>query len=151
MLKALLRKLFLVKEIKSKTGTLHFQRFRLLDIEDSLRIYVHRISASDEDAHMHDHPWDFRSLILRGSYTEESVAHVGQTPVTRTYTPGTVIEHEYSDFHQITLNTPVVWSLVVATGMRHPWGYLVNERWVPQDTYRDWKNGKLDWLGPFPG
>lgn len=151
MLKNLFRKLFLVKEIASKTGVLHFQRYRLLDIEDVIRVYVHRISASDEDAHLHGHPWDFKSLILKGSYTEVSTSSENPEASTRTFQAGDIVEHSYQDYHKITLNTPVVWSLVVASGTYRLWGYDVDGRFMAHDSYRLWKNGKLSYMPAYPG
>ncbi len=41
---------FLVKEIKSKAGELHFRRWRLLQLP-FFAIYIHGIYKSDEDLH----------------------------------------------------------------------------------------------------
>jgi len=40
------------------------------------RIYLHIFSRPDEDRVFHDHPWDFRTLVLWGGYDEESHALV---------------------------------------------------------------------------
>lgn len=37
-----------------------------------LNIYVHKFIRSDDDRALHDHPWWFVSLILRGGYIEIS-------------------------------------------------------------------------------
>lgn len=34
-------------------------------------IRVHHIARPDYDEHCHDHPWDARTIILRGGYTEK--------------------------------------------------------------------------------
>src|SRR5688500_6187293 len=34
-------------------------------------VYVHRILAPDPGLDLHDHPWPFVTLILRGGYVEE--------------------------------------------------------------------------------
>ena len=34
-------------------------------------IRIHRIHMADRDEHMHDHPWDARTIILRGGYIEQ--------------------------------------------------------------------------------
>lgn len=69
-MKDLFRKLFLIKEIKSKLGILHFQRWRIVQTP-WFSIYIHRIFREDEDQHCHSHPWSFVSFILNGSYTEK--------------------------------------------------------------------------------
>ncbi len=35
-----------------------------------LNVYVHKFCRSDDDRALHDHPWWFVSLMLRGSYSE---------------------------------------------------------------------------------
>lgn len=34
-------------------------------------IYLHRMTAPDPGIDLHDHPWPFVSIVLRGGYTEE--------------------------------------------------------------------------------
>lgn len=34
-------------------------------------IYLHRMTAPDPGVDLHDHPWPFVSIVLRGGYTEE--------------------------------------------------------------------------------
>lgn len=143
----LLRKLFLVKEIVSRAGVLHFQRYRFIETK-AFRVYLHRISASDEDKDMHDHPWSFRSLILKGSYTETWTTPPNwDNPQTRTVRPGDVVKHHHWDAHKLTLNTPVVWTLVLTGDKSHDWGYQTEQGWVDHRDYRAKKNeGRLDWL-----
>lgn len=38
------------------------------------RIYLHHILRSDHDRALHDHPWIFRSFILKGGYREVTTA-----------------------------------------------------------------------------
>ena len=65
----LLRKLFLTREIISRTGVVHFRRYRLLKTP-IMRLYLHQILESDKDGDLHCHPWSFVSLILKGHYVE---------------------------------------------------------------------------------
>lgn len=43
-----------------------------------INVYVHKFCRSDDDRALHDHPWWFVSLILKGGYTE--VTEAGRTP-----------------------------------------------------------------------
>lgn len=36
------------------------------------RIYLHKFLRSDDDRALHDHPWRFVSIILRGGYIEQT-------------------------------------------------------------------------------
>lgn len=58
-----------VKEIRSKDGELHFQRWALFD-NRWFGIYLHHILKADEDKHPHSHPWSFVAVILKGGYRE---------------------------------------------------------------------------------
>lgn len=141
----IIRALFLVKEIVAKNGELHFQRYRLLETP-WLRIYIHKILVSDYDAHFHDHPWDFRSHILKGSYQEDCTYHPNHLAIhSGVYKAGDTITHDARDSHQLTLQTPVVWTLVVAWGRYRKWGYRIKHNiWMDHVNYRLLKNeGKL--------
>ena len=40
--------------------------------KDGPALYFHCIHRSDEDRELHDHPWSFASILLKGSYREFS-------------------------------------------------------------------------------
>lgn len=132
------RKAFLVKEIISRTGEVHFRRWRVLQTP-LCAIYVHNIRRSDEEKDPHDHPWWFASLILRGGYKErvwrpeETAEHVRE--------PGSLFWHPTNVFHKITLLGDEAWTLVVTGPRTHDlWGYRTSEGWVNHVRYRARKN-----------
>ena len=140
----IVRYLFLIKEIISRQGALHFQRYRVIETP-WFNIYLHRISASDREKDPHDHPFSFWSFILSGSYREWFclppsfiAVHYG------TYKAGDWVHHTAEDVHQLTILTPVVWTLVFTSGRNRYWGYrLVNQfdkAWVGHKEYRQIKN-----------
>ena len=141
----LIRALFLVKEILSKEGAVHFRRYRLISTP-WFNLYLHQILKSDEDAHFHDHPWSFRSLILKGSYEEfwRCPPNFNATHYRR-YKAGEVVRHPAEDAHSITLVTPVVWTLVLTSGRTRVWGYRLDDgSWTDFKSYRQLKNeGRL--------
>ena len=126
-------KLFpLVKEIKSKTGVLHFRRWRILELP-KFRVYLHNITESDLDEDEHTHPWNFASFILKGGYWEASLGRK------KLYKPGSVVKRSFIEPHKITLIKPT-WTLVIAWGRRQEWGYMTKQGWVDHITYRKLKN-----------
>lgn len=129
----LLRKWFLVREIRSKAGVLHFRRWRLVQTS-IFAIYIHQIFKSDEDAHLHSHPWDFVSFILAGGYYEEN-----QGGSSMVFLPGLWNAKMAHQYHRVTLLKPTM-SLVFALGPRKPWGYYVDGNHVDNVTYRKMKN-----------
>jgi len=142
---AIIRKLFLVKEIVSKKGELHFRRYRLLQTP-WFAIYIHHICRSDEDTDPHDHPWHFQSFMLSGSYMEMSRLYPNFNAIYyQHFHEGDVIKRHAEDVHKITLMTPEVWTLVFTSGREREWGYRLNgEAWIDHKSYRQLKNeGKL--------
>lgn len=140
----LIRKLFLVKEIVSKYGHVHFRRYRLLQTP-WFAIYIHQICKSDEDRDPHDHPWHFQSVILEGSYAEDSWNQPEYLHQTNQYYTGDVIKHRAEDVHKITLKSKEVWTLVFTSGRERDWGYRLDDgTWIGHKEYRELKNeGKL--------
>jgi hypothetical protein len=139
-----IRKFFLVKEIVSKFGQVHFRRFRLLQTP-WFAIYIHQILRSDEDLDPHDHPWNFTSVILEGAYHEDSWYPPNFDKMqSRDYYSGDVIEHKGEDAHKLRLISREVWTLVFVSGRTRPWGYQTPAGWIGHEEYRQLKNeGKL--------
>lgn len=144
LLSKLVNSLFLVKEIKSKQGEVHFRRYRLLQTP-WFAIYIHHILVSDQDRDMHDHPWNFTSVILEGAYREaSSYPPIFDKIYVRDYYSGDVIEHKAEDAHKITLVSNEVWTLVFTSGRNREWGYQTPAGWIGHKEYRQLKNeGKL--------
>jgi hypothetical protein len=144
-----IRKFFLTREIVSREGKVHFRRYRLLETP-WFSVYIHNICESDLDLHMHDHPWDFTTILIKGGYKEYTKDHpVGwyYLPIgRRTYdTPGMyMIHHRAEDMHKIQLldNKPA-WSLFLCGPRRREFGYDVDGKWVHNKTYRELKDKNL--------
>lgn len=94
---------------------------------------------------MHDHPWNFMSLILEGSYFEQTsyppnfyAIHSGK------FYSGDVVTHQAEDVHRLTLISKEVWTLVFTSGRERDWGYQTKVGWIGHKEYRQLKNeGKL--------
>jgi len=141
MIKKLFNKLFLTKEIRSQEGELHFLRYRLFSCP-WLRLYIHKICKSDEDIHLHSHPWNFYSFILKGGYRQEYWEHAkeNRTSFIR-FKRFDLIQMNRNDFHKITLDQSPTWTFVIAYGKRDTWGYLTSSLGlVDHKFYRELKN-----------
>jgi len=133
MLKKLIRKIFLRKEIISKKGELHFRRWGIDAFIFGL--YIHQIYKADEDKHLHDHPWDYISVCLNGSFMEET------DNILNIIEPGKFVFRKATNFHKIKeMITPVVTTLFITGPRRRVWGYNVNSVWFDNKTYRKIKN-----------
>ena len=126
----------LVKEIRSKQGVLHFKRWEIFSLKKrNIHLYLHKIYKADEDADQHDHPWNFWSLILKGSYVEKT----GGKFIYRQ--PGSLVHRNAEDTHKITFlkNRKPVYTLVLTHGEPRTWGYKTKKGWMDFTTYRSSK------------
>lgn len=126
--------MFLVKEIKSKEGEVHFRRYQLL-WTPWFTFYLHQILQPDKDKHLHDHPWDFWSLVLWGGY-EEILDH----RLTQDRKIGHFVYHKSTDLHKIGKIHGSAWTLVCIFGERRMWGYQTEHGWKDHVEYRKLKH-----------
>ena len=84
-------------------------------------LYLHRMNTPDGRPTMHDHPWSFVSIILRGGYYEHRLT--GDRNIV-----GRRIKHvnvvRRNDAHYIaSLDRTPTWSLLLVGKRRQTWGY----------------------------
>lgn len=90
-----------------------------------LSIRVHHIIRPDEDRHLHDHPWNYRTVILDGTYAE--MRSDGKQYRRET---GDTAEGKHNDFHKITWVDPVIGAVTLFITFRYrgTWGFKVPYR-----------------------
>lgn len=137
------------------TDDLH-KRWRWIPEFSWFGIYIHHITAPDPGPDLHDHPWPFVSIILKGWYVEQrcKVSEACQKAARSTQfsgmlARGDVIVRRWSDVrrmrldecHMITYCHPNTWSLVIR-GRKRPqrkdgeyWGFYPETGYVPEGTY----------------
>ena len=124
----------LIKEIKSKEGDVHFKRWQILKTPFG-SIWLHAIHKADQDKHLHNHPWDFISVVLKGSYKEMTQQGI------KFQTPGKINVRDGSEYHKILeVESEVVYTLFFVSKPKRLWGYDVDNRFVDHEKYRDMKN-----------
>lgn len=97
-------------------------------------IRLHHIVLPDSDRHLHDHPFDFRTFVLRGWYVEEDVFDIG-----RVLAAGRTESRRAQDFHRIEAVSPGgVLTLFVMGRRINAWGFLVDGHKVG---YREYLSG----------
>lgn len=133
----------LIKEIKSKSGEIHFRRWKLITIPWVCSIYIHGIYKADEDLHLHNHPWKIWTMILWGGYIEQ--IHNNESPnLMRIRTFGHIAYTNRSGFHKIEkmIKSPTYTLAVVGRrAANDDWGYMVDGRFIDHKTYRNKKRG----------
>lgn len=116
-------------------------------------VRVHHILRADDDEHLHDHPWNARTIVLRHWYYEERpYGHVqdaiddGAFAVTRRHYDEVRGKHArrtgytgrvlFNSYHRIcTLPAEGVYTLWFTWKYRDTWGFLVEGRKVPWREY----------------
>lgn len=127
----------LVKEIKSQSGVLHFQRY-LLFSTPWFNCYLHKIYEGDQDKHLHSHPWTFLGIILKGSYLEETQEGMNLKSF------GSIGYGGRRYFHKIKKVLSPVTSVFFTGKKTYDWGYMTSEGFISHEQYRTLKHqGKL--------
>lgn len=118
-------------ELVGLDGTPYLTRWHIIDTPFG-GIMLHRFHGPDPGRHLHDHPWSFLSIVLRGGYLEEN------------FTWPVYVKrwsyHRAEDAHRVArlFRTPT-WTLIIRGRRRRQWGFFLAEaltiRWVHWETY----------------
>jgi hypothetical protein len=106
-------------------------------------IFVHKFLKSDPDD-VHDHPWPYATLILKGGYWEwipifnEDGEKLSEYCVWRG--AGSFRTCSANSFHRIELDPEIeCWTLFMPGPQKREWGFLVNNKWIPNGKYLQYK------------
>lgn len=108
-------------------------------------VFLHKFLKSDPDD-VHDHPWPYATLILRGGYYEwvpefnSQGQKIGEIRHWRG--PGHFRVCQPTSYHRIELKPGVnAWTLFMPGPKRRDWGFLVgapnNQKWIQHEQYFD--------------
>ena len=102
-------------------------------------IFLHKFLKGDPDD-VHDHPWPYATLILKGDYWEYTPIFnnlgekIGEQKHWRA--PGHFRISSANSFHRIELEQGVTcWTLFMPGPQRKEWGFLVRNKWIPNEQY----------------
>lgn len=118
----------IVKTVDGK-DSLYLRRF-YLKRNGKTRCFLHYFARSDDDRFLHDHPWDFFTIILNKGYMEEIK---GGKYRFRNARSGRFHPAEW--LHRIHLTEGPVWTLFFPKQKRREWGFQTNEGWVSHTEY----------------
>lgn len=114
-----------------------------------LNVYLHKFCRDDDDRALHDHPWWFLSLMIRGMYTE-IIAQDWERNSGRGFVrsaPSLAIrraEHR----HRVVLerdgtgNIVPCWTLVITGPRVREWGFWCPRGFVPWREFTSGKHGE---------
>jgi len=102
-------------------------------------VFLHKFLKSDPDD-VHDHPWPFATLILRGGYWEWRPQFNAQGlkigEIARWCGPGSFRTARATTYHRIELDPAVTcWTLFMPGPKQRDWGFLVRNVWVQWEQY----------------
>ena len=92
-------------------------------------VFLHKFLKGDPDD-LHDHPWPYATLILKGGYWET-------TPEGRFWRgAGHFRRCKANSFHRIELEPGVTtWTLFMPGRRQRNWGFDVKGTWIDHETY----------------
>lgn len=102
-------------------------------------IFLHKFLKSDPDD-VHDHPWPYATLILKGGYWEWIPLFDEQgkkfNEIAHWRSPGHFRISKATSYHRIELDPDVTcWTLFMPGPQRKEWGFLVRNKWIPNEQY----------------
>lgn len=130
---------FVIPNLDNPTET-YLTRWRIIQTP-WFALYLHRMGGPDSRDTLHDHPWNFTSVVLRGGYVERRLnthdLHVNDVHMVRR-----VNRMRTHDAHAISrlLRIPT-WTLVCVGRRVRMWGYWEpmtwnHWRWTPYDKHK---------------
>lgn len=136
------------RDLFDRDGSCYMRRWRIVD-EGTLAsrvlqaltgyssIRLHHILKADHDRDLHNHPFDYRTFVLRGFYAETYKDGRGNRKVQRRVVePGEAAALPGVAFHRIAYVPPGgVWTLFCMTRNTGTWGFNVDGKFVPSTTY----------------
>ena len=124
----------------SNPEKVYLTRWRLLQTP-WFGIFLHKLNRPDSDRALHDHPWNFVSLILKGGYDEKRPCFCGWkscefSPITTTRSVGSFAYRKAEDLHAIVKLWRIpTWTLIIIGRHRRDWGFQTEKGWVSHDKF----------------
>jgi hypothetical protein len=134
MLERILKKVLPWKNVLSEDYMVRFFVWgsRGEDGGEGRAIRLHIIKGSDSARVFHNHPYAFRSFLLKGAYIEHTPDNI------RRYSAGQINSKSLEDWHRLEIEKPV-WSLVFTGNRRQDWGFWSGKQSDPFIPWREYK------------
>ena len=102
-------------------------------------VFLHKFLKSDPDD-VHDHPWPYATLILKGGYWEwvpqfnSKGEKMGE--IAKWRGAGHFRICKSGSFHRIELDPTIeTWSLFMPGAQQREWGFLTRNGWIQHEEY----------------
>lgn len=102
-------------------------------------VFLHKFLKSDPDD-LHDHPWPYATLILKGGYWEWVPVYDTNgkkiAEISKWRGPGSFRFASANSFHRIELDPEVTcWTLFMPGPQKREWGFATRQGWVQHEQY----------------
>ena len=102
-------------------------------------VTLHKIVRSD-DPIMHDHPWGYMTIILKGGYWEHTPVFNNDGKMIAEFQkwrgPGSIIIRKANDYHWLELAEGGTATTLFFMGpQQRDWGFLKNNKWIQHENY----------------
>ena len=106
-------------------------RWFVLPRNPVFNIYLHQFRRSDDDRALHDHPWANCSILLRGTYTEHTIAAGGINRRQVLHAGSVRLRWTGRIAHRVDLHDGPCWSLFITGPRYRSWGFHCPEQgWI---------------------
>lgn len=95
-----------------------------------LNVYLHKICRDDDDRALHDHPWWFVSIMLRGAYIEHTPTATNHRRAPSIAFRSSTAQHRLELYRRDGETLPC-WTLVITGRRVRNWGFWCPKGFVP--------------------
>lgn len=107
----------------------YLRRWYVIPRNPVFNIYLHQFLRDEDDRALHDHPWVNLSILLRGTYTEHTIANGGINVRQRREAGQFKLRLPWAA-HRIELTDGPCWTLFITGPRLRQWGFHCPQRWV---------------------
>jgi len=131
------------------TAGAYLLRWWLIPRNPLFNVYLHRFLRSDDDRALHDHPWAWCSLLLKGRYIEHTIA-AGGVHRRRVRLPGSLRIALPSTAHRVEiLPGEGAWTIFLTGPRVRLWGFhCPDQGWIDFRRFTAARHGKPGEVGP---
>ena len=94
---------------------------------DLFSVRIHHWLGSDDQRHMHDHPWNFVTIVLKGCYLDISEK-------SEVLSAGNIRYRKAEHKHSVYVSNPC-WTLLLTGPEKRKFGFWVGNKFVKRNKY----------------
>lgn len=93
-------------------------------------IRLHHWLKSETDIHLHNHPFNFITIVLYGGYIDQDSSKLNERMI-----PGKIRYRSASHTHHVRVRKGGCWTLMFAGRKKFKWGFWVNNKFKKANKY----------------